>query len=263
MWQTNAIRVELVDVPAGVRMRGHGHDEPHLCFIAAGAFDERDAAGRHRLAAAGTLRGSPAGDEHDLTFRAPSSCLLVLFADGAIEPPAPRERRWLVDERAQRLARSLGHRVGDADASPLELEMLALELMAAASSRRGTETGAWLRRVRERIDDRPEAPPTTRELAADAGVHPVYVARAFRAAFGIGIGEYARLVRAEHARRMLTRASTPLARLALSAGYSDQSHMTREMRRFLGVTPIAVRRGGARIREVADVQDGDVVAATS
>ena len=255
VWQTSAVQVELVDVPAGVRLRGHGHGEPHACFVVAGAFDEREGGTRHRLASAGTLRGSPAGDEHELTFRAPSRCLLVLFTGGAIEPPTPDERRWVVDERAQRRAHELGRLIVEGDASPLDVELLALELMASATGAAPARAGAWLERMRERIADAPASPPTTRELALECGVHPVYLARAFRAAYGTGIGEYARVRRAEHARRLLEQGALPLATLALTAGYTDQSHMTRDLRRFLGATPVAVRGGAARVRQVAGVQD--------
>ena len=264
VWQTSAIQVELVDVPAGVRLRGHGHGEPHACFVVAGAFDEREGRTRHRLAAAGTLRGSPAGDEHDLTFRAPSRCLLVLFSGGAIEPPTPSERRWIIDARAQRRADELGRLIGERGTSPLEVELLALELMASATGALpSARADMRLERVRQRIADAPACPPTTRELALESGVHPVYLARAFRTAYGMGIGEYARLRRAEHARRLLEQATLPLATLALTAGYADQSHMTRELRRFLGATPVAVRGGAARVRQVAGVQDDAGLAVSS
>lgn len=263
VWRTPSIQLERVAVPARLRLRGHGHDEPHLCFVAAGELVERDGAARHRVAHAGTLRGSPAGDEHDLTFRAPSRCLLVLFAGGAIEPPSPAERCWVVQAHAQRLASELDALVDDEHASPLDVELVALELMAAAMRGPERATGPWLVRVRDRIADAPATPPSTRDLAHEAGLHPIYVARAFRRAFGMGIGDYARLVRAEHARRMLAESGIPLAELALRAGYADQSHLTRDMRRFLGATPVAVRRGAGRMHEVAAVQDAHALATPS
>ena len=260
-WRTPALRVELVAVPARERLRGHGHDEPHLCHVLGGAFDERERHLRHRTVAAGTLRASPAGDEHDLVFRAPTQCLLVLFEAGALDVDAPslHERRFHASERASRLADAMRQALlRDRDFSPLELEALALELLAAGLSVRDgrpSEPPRWLVRMRERIRDEPARAPTTTELAAEAGLHPVYLARAFRRHFGIGIGEYARVVRAERARRALALGDAPLAQVAASAGYADQSHLTRELRRLLRATPGQVRRGGGRILEVAAVQD--------
>lgn len=215
----------------------------------------------------GTLRVSPAGDEHDLTFRAESRCLLVLFVNGpgATEPPRPGERSFVtgphVSALADRLAELLTPDRPDR-VSALDVEALALELWAGAGEP-GESGGAsaspapWLRRVRERIRDRPDAAPRTEDLAADAGYHPVYVARAFRRSYGLGIGEYARLVRAEHARRLLVGTDLTLSEVALRAGYADQSHLTRTMRRFLGTTPGRLRRARGGVVEVSRIQDPD------
>ena len=43
---------------------------------------------------------------------------------------------------------------------------------------------------------------------------------------------------------------TPLVDIALSAGYSDQAHLTREMRRWLGLTPGALRRQAAKYKHM-------------
>lgn len=47
----------------------------------------------------------------------------------------------------------------------------------------------------------------------------------------------------------------PLARVALVTGYSDQSHLSRSLRRLLGCTPAQVRRRRGRIVQVASIQD--------
>ena len=94
------------------------------------------------------------------------------------------------------------------------------------------------------------------DLAAEAGLHPVYVARAFRQHFGIGVAEYARVVRAEHARILLATTEAPIAEIALLAGYADQSHLTRSMRRLLAATPSEIRQLRGRVVQVAGVQEG-------
>lgn len=43
------------------------------------------------------------------------------------------------------------------------------------------------------------------------------------------------------ARLMIAQADRPLADIALTSGYADQAHMTREARRWLGVTPAGLR----------------------
>jgi AraC family transcriptional regulator len=79
------------------------------------------------------------------------------------------------------------------------------------------------------------------ELGDLAGLHPVHVARVFRRLERCSIGDYIRRLRVEHARRALVGTRRPIAEIALEAGFSDQSHLTRLMKRSLGITPAALR----------------------
>ncbi len=46
----------------------------------------------------------------------------------------------------------------------------------------------------------------------------------------------------EHASRALARSDMPLVEVALSAGFGNQSHLTRVFKRATGLTPAAYRR---------------------
>jgi AraC family transcriptional regulator len=259
VWTLPAVSVEQIDVSAGLHLRGHGHDVPHLCFLERGSFVER-ARGRSRPVDEGTLRISPAGDEHDIIFRAASRCLLVMIHGdpAAIEPRLPDERHFCETPHLQIFAERLSRSLSCPDSSPLDVEVGILELLAATlpPKTRVTSPPSWLRRVRDQLHGDPASPPSTTDLAADAGLHPVYVARAFRQYFGIGVAEYARVVRAEHARILLATTEAPIAEIALLAGYADQSHLTRSMRRLLAATPSEIRQLRGRVVQVAGVQEG-------
>lgn len=99
----------------------------------------------------------------------------------------------------------------------------------------------WVRRLYERIHEEFRDRPPIVELAADAGVHPDHVCRAFRRHFGFTISDLVRHRRVEHAARMIRTTDRPLSSVAYHAGFSDQSHMTRQMKRHLGVTPRELR----------------------
>ncbi len=62
---------------------------------------------------------------------------------------------------------------------------------------------------------------TLDEIAAHAGVHPVHLATVFRRRFDCTIGDYIRDRRIEYASRELTTSSTPLALIALDAGFAS------------------------------------------
>jgi len=79
------------------------------------------------------------------------------------------------------------------------------------------------------------------ELAEIVGVHPTYLGRAFRAHYGLSVGEYGRRLRLAWAAAELARGEKPLAEIATSAGFADQSHFTRVFRRHIGTTPARYR----------------------
>lgn len=260
VWRTRALTIERTYIPAGTRLRFHGHDSPHLCFLEAGGFEERHA-GRDEAMVPGMLRGSPSGDEHDIVFRPLSCCFLILLHGDQVAPlsGALAERQFVASPHIERLARGVSHGLtAGLIVSPLRLEAAVLELVAAtlaSGRRRGNEPPMWLTRIREQIHDEPSETPSTAALAAACGYHPVYVARAFRQFYGIGLSEYGRLVRAEFACELLATQDEPLSQIALRAGYADQSHLTRSLRHLTGFTPAEVRRRRRPGFQVASLQD--------
>ncbi|MGW7288858.1 helix-turn-helix domain-containing protein [Streptomyces sp. NPDC054847] len=82
------------------------------------------------------------------------------------------------------------------------------------------------------------------DLAAVAGVSESHFTRVFRTSTGESPHRYVLQRRLEHARRELTRTDRPIAEIAAEAGFADQSHLTRMMRRHDGATPRILRDGG-------------------
>lgn len=69
--------------------------------------------------------------------------------------------------------------------------------------------------------------------------------RRFAQAVGYGPKTLARVLRFQRFLALAGGGSEDLARLALSAGYADQAHLTRECRRLAGRTPLELLAGGA------------------
>jgi AraC family transcriptional regulator len=122
----------------------------------------------------------------------------------------------------------------------LTLEMIA-ELARSVSRQPETVVPAWLDEVKQELASRPSEAPPLSELAANAGVHPVHLAREFRRHFRCTIGDFIRQVRVEFACREIAETDAPLSEVALSAGFYDQSHFSNMFRRFTGMTPTAYR----------------------
>jgi AraC family transcriptional regulator len=99
----------------------------------------------------------------------------------------------------------------------------------------------WLERLRDQLRDEFLTPLRIDALAEGAGVHPVYLARAFRQAYGCSPTSFVRNLRIEWAKGRLVHSLESISTIALRAGYSDQSHFTHCFRRAVGTTPAAFR----------------------
>lgn len=128
---------------------------------------------------------------------------------------------------------------------PLALDALVLRLAEGLIERdpEGRPAGpprrldhAALDRARAFLDARRDAIVRSAELEALTGLSRYELARQFRARYGTSPYRYSLMRRLDFARGGL-RGGTPLADLALSAGFADQAHFTRMFRSAYGVTP--------------------------
>ena len=126
----------------------------------------------------------------------------------------------------------------------LSIESHVLELVGALEKERCQERFApsWFRRVTQRLREEFRNPLSISELASDAGVHPVHLARVFRAHVQKTAGDYVRDLRVRAACQMLRDREVPLAAVAAECGFADQSHLNRIFKRFVGTTPAQFRQ---------------------
>ncbi len=80
------------------------------------------------------------------------------------------------------------------------------------------------------------------QLAATAGRSLHHFAHAFKISAGISPHQYILQRRISLASALLISSELPIADIAVTAGFSDQSHLTRHFRRALGVSPAVFRR---------------------
>jgi len=123
----------------------------------------------------------------------------------------------------------------DLVAEGISLEMLAFSARKQLSAEK--QPPVWLKRIVEKLNEEFAENLSTEELALEAKVHPVHLAAVFRQFYHETMGEYVQKLRIAHASRLLLNKEIPLAEIAYTAGFSDQSHFTRIFKRFVGVTP--------------------------
>lgn len=101
---------------------------------------------------------------------------------------------------------------------------------------------SWIAGVETLLRSRFRAHPTIVEIADEVGVHPGHLCKAFRRFRGRSLGDCIRGLRVQFVCRRLIEGEDPLDEIALEAGFTDQSHMTRMFKRLTGLSPGAYRK---------------------
>ena len=118
-----------------------------------------------------------------------------------------------------------------------------LEALAGSAERGERRRPGWLDRVVERLHAEYARPVSLAALAIAESVHPTHLSRTFRRFEGISPSAYLQLLRCRHILGRLAEVDAPsLAELSAEAGFADQAHCTRVMKRVLGATPGRLRR---------------------
>jgi AraC family transcriptional regulator len=236
-----AFAIRLARLPPGLRLPPHAHEPATLNIVLDGEYREAVERGAFRSHSPATILAKPAGAVHaNQVGPAAVECLVVELAADAVSD--------VVVQRSASIARCGGRLRAEmlrVDAfTAMAVESLVLELLAElhrTPASAAEPRNPWLIRARDLLHDEP-GPSTLSDLAQRIGMHPVYIARAFRRRYGCSVGEYARQLRVERARRLLHYTRQSLSETAVRAGYSDQSHLTRDFRRAFGLSPRTYRR---------------------
>ena len=236
-----------------LRLPPHCHDRTCFAVMLEGAFDVQFTRITHACPPCSVVI-EPAGERHGNRVERTGAHVLVVQPDPAREDLArpcaavldriTHFRHGGIAGLAWRLTRELE----SPDAvTPLAIEGTALEMLALAArldggGPAGRRPPAWLLRATDLLHSRFLDGLRATDVAGEVGVHPVHLARVFRAYHGVSLGAYVRGLRLDWAARRLTRSADSLGDIALEAGFADQSHFTRAFKRHTGTTPDRFRR---------------------
>ena len=251
--QVGAFEFMITEYARTQRAARHSHELASFTLTLGGGYTER-AVGVPLEHAPGSLVYKPSGEPHSNLVQAGTNTLLIRFAGrtpdrAQLDLPILDETFALRDREVVALATRMRAELADADeCSDLSLQCRVFELLSKASKHRAHRSPAlrsatvrlardWLHaHFAERLD--------LCYIAERIGVTPPHLARAFRSALGVTLGQYQRQLRVDHVIREL-RGSATITAVAHAAGFVDQSHCNRVFRRHVGVTPGEFR---ARLR---------------
>ena len=233
----------------------HSHDYYVISLIERGRQSFSHQGTKHRTPPGGLILINPgevhtgeAADPQGFELRAlyPSTALMetaVFELTGRRALPFFKE--VLVDHRWATNNISSLHRAILEGANRLESESRILSTMAELIKRYadvgsneghlGKEKRA-IEQVRWYIEEHFAESITLNRLSQHVAFSPYYLLRAFRAEVGMPPYAYLESVRIRHTQRLI-KAGKPLAEVAAEVGFSSQSHMTRQFKKIIGVTP--------------------------
>ena len=243
---------ETMHAPGAVHA-SHAHANAYFDVVLAGSHVEHFDGGRFELGRS-SLAFRPAHWEHrNRVSGAGVRCLNLELGDewlrrNDVARWLPDRPLQLVDPRLRAAMLRLRSELEIADAfSPLAIEGIALELVTFCLRSRspGGTRPPWLAIVQRMLAvpaGHLHATPSVADLAAAAGVHPSHLGRTVRRHLGGSVGELLRARRLSWAVERIVESADPLSAIAVESGFCDQAHLTRVMRRVLGVTPGGLRR---------------------
>ncbi len=233
----------------------HSHDYYVISLIAGGRQSFTHQGTKHRTPPGGLILINPgavhtgeAADAQGFELRAlyPSLSLMetaVFELTGRRALPFFKEvlvdHRWAAD-KVSSLHRAILEGAGMLESESRMLWMLAKLIKRYADfgsneGHLGKEKRA-IRQVRQFIEEHFADSINLNTLARHVALSPYYLLRAFRAEVGMPPYAYLESVRIRHTQRLI-KAGKPLAEVAAEVGFSSQSHMTRQFKKIIGVTP--------------------------
>lgn len=235
------VRALRVVHPEIQRIDEHRHDRAYIGLYTLGRYREVYDGGEVEMAGPSAVL-HPAGRPHaDLVGAEGLETLTIEFDRSwlrlhGFERRLDRSRVWRGGAVAL-AARRLERQIRSATSNESELGRAAAEFLDLAFRSEAAPSFHWLAAAEAELG----ALRPTAQIARRLDLHPAWLARAYRAATGEGLHETARRKRVERACGLLRRTGRPLAEIALTAGFCDQSHMNRCFHTILGRTPTAVR----------------------
>ena len=220
-------------------MPRHAHEYANVTAVISGEMVETTDTSEHSGRSCSVLL-KPAGTEHCNVVPSRKGAITISIQIDAASALGREISRhgwsWHEDPAAARAALALYTATSD-------IEARAWDLIAIATSRAmRAAPPPWLTEVLATLERRFDEPIRFADIARDAGLHPVYVSRAFHRVMGVSMGDHLRALRLRHARHLLSTSDKSVASISIASGFADPSHLSRTFTEAHAITPRRFRR---------------------
>ena len=250
------LRFDLSAYSPGCSQRPHAHDDLSLSIALRGAVTEQACDTVEHGQALSVVVKDP-GVRHANQFGPSGAVMARLTIDGHRFAGLAGRRddapawRWMHHPVAAAPFLRLVDRATQGQNAFAVDDNDVIDLLAAFSGRAEAGKGEpprWLRLAMEQLRDDDSRALSVRDVAASAGVHPVYLARAVRRWYGTTPAAELRNARIRRAAETLALGAESATRIAHRHGFADQPHLCRAFGQATGISPGLYRRLVARIQ---------------
>lgn len=222
----------------GSRQPLHSHSTPTVSILLSGSVHEA-AGGQDCSATLPSISIKPPDVRHsDVYGRNGAIILSIAVHDDSLWAATALPETWGWHSLSYRSHHETLASIGSSpNWTEIAFELLALG--APVETRKG-QPPLWLASIAEQIAEEPHL--ALAGLATRAGIHPVYLARAFRSWYGMSPSAFRLSQRTSAAIRIGLSSNRTAAGVAHDLGFSDQSHMARSVRSATGHSLTQLRR---------------------
>ncbi len=230
--------LRLASYERGARVPRHRHGPPSIVYGVGGPCIE--ASSHQHATVRRRLTYLPAGYTHALDYVGPTQVF-------AIEARPKLAARLGLDSltRAAPLPASLYNHIWTLlirlPHKEAELDQIVAGLWENASYHLSARIPVWIPALVEMLHENWHVQPSASDLAASLGFSPQFLCRSFKRWVGVTLTQYVQAIRLDYARGLLWGSGTDVSEIASMTGFTDQSHLTRVLRRHSGKTPGAFR----------------------
>ena len=255
------LRFHADEYTPGRRQPPHDHDEAQISVVLRGSVSET-VGSRTELGGALSVVVKDRGVRHANEFGSGGATLARLSLDGDVSDLLDDPKRGVAWSWSHDLAavapflRLVGRQSGqlqDVRADDPDVVDLLSALTARRMEPRDGEPPRWLGEALAWLRAEWHPAMSVSQVAAYAGVHPVYLARCVRRWYGHSVGAELRRIRLGWAAQRVGLLADGLTQVAFDTGYADQAHLCRDFRRSTGVTPGSYRATVQQIATAAQI----------